>query len=448
MGLVLARLLLPSDYGMIGMLSVFLAISQTFVDSGFSSALIQKNNRTDVDYSTVFFFNIGVGIFFYFLLFFSAPLIAEFYQIPELILLTKVIGINIFITTLSVVQRAKLTINLDFKTQAKASLISVLLGGCVGIFMAFKGYGVWALVIQSLISNGMNTFFLWFFSKWIPMAIFSKESFSSLFSFGSKLLVAGLLNTIFINIYLIVIGKVYNATDLGFYTRAQQFQKMPSENITGILQRVTFPVLSSLQNDEEKLISAFRRFIRMSVFIIMPLMIGLAVVAEPLIRFLLTEKWLPAVPYLQLLCVVGMMYPVHAININILNVKGRSDLVLQLEVIKKLLIVVAILITYRYGINAMIFGQIVTSLIGFFINSHYSEKMIAYSSWTQIKDILPILIITLLMAVFTWFSMLTISSDILKLLIGTSTGIGIYILIAKIAKFEELDQLVGLIFNK
>ena len=448
MGLVLARLLLPSDYGLVGMLAIFLAISQTFVDSGFSSALIQKKNRTDTDYSTAFFFNIGIGLFFYLILFFTAPLIAKFYNIPELNSLTKVIGLNVFITSLAVVQRAKLTIKLDFKTQAKASLTSVFIGGCVGIAMAYKGYGVWALVVQSLLRNGLNTLFLWLLSKWMPKAVFSKSSFKELFSFGSKLLGAGLLNTIFQNIYLLVIGKLFSASELGFYTRAQQFQKMPSQNITSIIQRVTFPVLSSIQDDDEKLIKAYSNFIRLSAFVVFPLMIGLAVVAEPLIRLILTEKWMPTVPLLQLLCIAGMLYPVHAINLNILNVKGRSDLFLKLEIIKKLLITFAILITFSFGVKAMVIGQILTSFISFFINTHYSSKMINYGAWKQIKDMMPIIFITLLMAFGVWGVMLLGFSDILKLLIGIVVGIIIYLISAKIGNFNELNEIVSLIKNK
>lgn len=445
MGLVLARLLLPSDYGLVGMLAIFLAISQTFVDSGFSSALIQKKNRTETDYSTTFFFNIGIGLFFYLILFFSAPLIADFYDTPQLTSLTKVIGLNVFIISLAVVQRAKLTIKLDFKTQAKASFTSVFIGGCIGIVMAYKGYGVWALVIQSLIQNGLNTLFLWFLSKWMPKAVFSKSSFKELFSFGSKLLSAGLLDTIFLNIYLLVIGKLFSARELGFYTRAQQFQKMPSQNITGIINRVIFPVLSSIQDDDDKLIKAYSTFIRLSAFIVFPLMIGLAVVAEPLIRLILTEKWMLTVPLLQLLCIAGMLYPVHAINLNILNVKGRSDLFLKLEIIKKVFITIAILITFSFGVKVMVIGQIFTSLISFFVNTHYSSKMINYGAWKQIKDMLPIIIITLLMAIGVYMAMLIVGCDALKLLIGIVVGIIIYFVSAKIGKFNELNEIISLI---
>ena len=447
LGLILARLLLPTDYGLVGMLAIFLAISQSFIDSGFSSAFIQKKDRTEEDFSTTFFFNIGVGLFFYLLLFLCAPLIANFYKTPELILLTKVIGINVFITSLAVVQRAKFTIRLDFKTQAKASLVSVLIGGCMGIAMAYKGFGVWAIVIQSILQNGINTLLLWVLSKWIPMAVFSKKSFKSLFSFGSKLLGAGLLDTFFRNIYLLVIGKLFNAAELGFYTRAEQFQKMPSENITGIIQRVTFPVLSSIQDDDEKLLKAYRSFIRISVFIVFPLMIGLALVAGPLIFLLLTEKWMPVVPLLQLLCVAGMLYPVHAINLNILNVKGRSDLFLRLEVIKKSVFTVILLITIPIGIKALVIGQIFISFIGFFINTYYSGKIINYGAWKQFKDMLPTTIITLIMALTIWLAVIPFDNAAVKLLVGVVTGAVSYILCAIIGNLKELNEIIS-VFKK
>jgi teichuronic acid exporter len=444
-GIILARLLLPYDYGLIGMIAIFLAISQTFVDSGFSNALIQKKNRNETDYSTVFYFNIVIGLFFYFILFLCAPLIANFYNSPELTSIIRFVGITVFISSLSIVQQAKLTIALDFETQAKASLYSVIIGGVIGVALAYEGYGVWALVVQSIVQSGMNTLFLWLFSKWIPKGVFSIASFKQLFSFGSKLLVAGLLNTIFKNIYFLVIGKLFSASQLGFYTRALEFQKFPSENVTGIIHRVTFPVLSSVQDDKKRLEIIFRKFIRLSAFVIFPMMIGLAVVAEPLISLILTEKWMSVVPLLQLLCISGMLYPLHAININILNVKGRSDLVLKLEVIKKIIIVIAILITFSFGIKALIIGQIFTSIIAFFINTHYSEKMVNYGPWKQIKDVVPVILITLFMALGVWTAMLIVDNDALKLLIGVVVGIIIYILVARIGNFSELKEIISLL---
>lgn len=448
LGIILARILLPTDYGLIGMLAIFLAISQVFIDSGFSSALIQKRDRNDIDYSTAFFFNIAIGLFFYLILFFCAPLIAKFYNTPTLTSLTKVIGLSIFINSLAVVQRAKLTIKLDFKTQAKASLTSVLISGCISIIMAYKGYGVWALAVQILTKSILNTLLLWYFSKWKPQAVFSKESFKKLFSFGSKLLAAGLLYTIYQNLYLIIIGKIFSARSLGYYTRAQQFQRIPTENITAVIQRVTFPVLSSIQDDDKKLLKAFRGFIRLSTFVIFPITIGLAIIAEPLINLLLTEKWLPSVPLLQLLCVVGVLYPLHAVNLNIINVKGRSDIFLRLEIIKTITIALAIFLTYQYGIKTMIIGQLIASAITLIITTHYSGRMINYKTLKQIRDILPIAAITIIMAVAIWYATQIVTTDISKILVGITSGIITYVLAAKIGRFEELKQIYEVIITR
>ncbi len=448
MGIILARLLTPADYGLVGMLAIFLAISQTFVDGGFADALIQKKDRTEVDYSTIFFFNIGIGIVFYFILFLIAPFIADFYNTPKLTLLTKVISLNIIINSFALVQRAKLTIELDFKTQTKASFTSIFVAGCIGILMAYKGYGVWALVIQVLIRNGLNTIILWLVSKWLPQFVFSKDSFIKLFYFGSRLLAARLIDTAFDNIYLIVIGKLFSARNLGYYTRAQQFQRFPSQNLSSIIQRVSFPVLSSIQDEEERLSRVFRSLIKLSIFIVFPLMIGLIVVAEPLIRLILTEKWLPLVPILQLLSITGMLYPVHSINLDILNVKGRSDLFLKLEIVKKVLIVVVILITFSFGLKALVLGQVFTSFIALFINTYYTGRLIHYGVWEQIKDMLPILFISLLMGIGVYGIISIIQYDALKLFVGITTGIIIYIMSAKAGGFSELNEVKSFINNE
>ncbi|MDD2323774.1 MAG: MOP flippase family protein [Bacteroidales bacterium] len=448
LGLILARILMPEDYGLVGMLTIFIALSQSIVDSGFSSALIQKKDRNETDYSTAFFFNIGIGLFLYFILFFSAPLIADFYDMKELTNLTKVVGINVFIASLTIVQRAKLTIALDFKTQARASFTAVLIGGILGITLAYKGFGVWALVAQTLTRNSINSVLLWILSKWVPNREFSIKSFKCLFSFGSKLLGAGLLNTIFENIYLLVIGKLFSATDLGFYTRAKQFQKLPSQNITQIIQRVTFPVLSSIQDEEEKLRKAYISFIRMSAYIVFPLMIGLAMISKPLILIVLTDKWLPVVPLLQILCIAGMLYPVQAINLNILNVRGRSDLFLRLEIIKKVIIAITILITWRWGVIALVWGQVVIAFISYFLNTYYTEKFIQYTTWTQLKDLFLIAVLSAPM-IFTLFIIQQMTSNnLVQLLCSITLGGATYYFTGKVFKTTELKEIRNLIRRK
>ena len=285
--IIMARLLLPSEYGLVAMLAIFLQISQVFIDSGFTNALIQRKNRTEVDYSTVFYFNIFISVVFYLILFIVAPWIAGFYHMPVLIAITRVIALNLIISALSAVHRTRLTINIDFKTQSKASLIAAFLSGGIGIGMAYLGYGVWALVFQSILNSLFLTFLLHYFVKWRPLRVFSICSFKSLFNFGSKLLLSSLLHTIYRNLYTLVIGRKFSARDLGYYTRSEQFAVFPSSNLSAIISRVTFPVLSSIQDDDVRLFVAYRRYIRFASMVIFPLMVGLAVLAKPTVSFCL-----------------------------------------------------------------------------------------------------------------------------------------------------------------
>jgi Membrane protein involved in the export of O-antigen and teichoic acid len=443
--IILARLLLPSDYGLIGMLAIFLAVSQSLIDSGFSNALIRKQDCTDVDYSTVFYFNIIVGLALYFVLFFSAPLIASFYKTPELNLLTKVIGITLFINSLTVVQRAKLTKNIDFKTQAKASFLAVIISGIVAIFMAYKGFGVWSLVAQALINGAINMLMLWVYAKWLPKRVFSWQSFKEMFSFGSKLLLSGLIDTIYKNIYTIIIGKKFSKASLGCYTRADQFAQFPSSNLTGILGRVTYPILSTLQDNDEKLRMVYRKYLRLSAFAIFPLMMGLAALASPFILLLLTEKWIGIIILLQILCFSYMWYPIHAINLNLLQVKGRSDLFLRLEIIKKCVGVGILFITVPIGIEAMCIGSIFSSIICLAINTHYTGKLIDVGFFKQMKDLLPSLLYSLSMFVVIWGITKFIDSNVLKLIVGLVFGVIYYFFIAYITKSPELKDVVSLV---
>lgn len=447
-GIVLARILLPSDYGLIGMIAIFLSLSQALIDSGFSQALIQKKETSEKDYNTVFHFNFIIAVVVYGLLFILAEPIAVFYKEPVLVNLVRVIGLNIIFSSLSIVQIAKLSKSLDFKLQTKATLTSVIISGGVGIYLAFSNWGVWALVVQGLLRSSINTVLLFILTRWRPKFIFSKESFKTLFSFGSKLLLSGLLNAIFNNIYLIIIGKFYNVKELGYYTRANQFQQLPSETITVILQRVTFPVLSSIQNEQKKLENYYKKFIRFSAFIIFPIMIGLVVIASPLIKVVLTDKWVSAVPFLQLLCFVGILYPIQVINLNVLKVKGRSDLFLKLEIYKKILILLAIVTTFSFGIKALIIGQIICSFISLYINTYYTKKLINYSFFNQIKDLLPILLASIFMGIIIFGLIFYIHSNSLKLISSLLVGPISYYLISYLFKFEEINELNKLFTKK
>lgn len=423
-GIILARLLTPREFGLIGMTTIFIAISQSFVDSGFGAALIRKKNCTQVDYSTVFFFNMAVGILLYLVLFFSAGAISRFFDEPQLKLIVQVLGLGLILNGLTLIQRTKLTKRIDFKLQTKISVIAVVTSGMVGIYMAWKGYGVWSLVIKTLLSYGLTSLLLWIWNGWIPSRVFSKKSFREMFSFGSRLLISGLIDTAYRNVYLLIIGKYFSAAELGFYTRADQFKKLPSQNITSVIQRVSYPVLSSIQDDLPRLKEAYKKLIKSTMFITFVAMMGLAAIAEPLILTLIGEQWLPSVIYLQLLCFAGMFYPLHAINLNMLQVQGRSDLFLRLEVIKKIMAIPVIVIGITLGIQYMIMGMIINSMLAYFLNSYYSGKFLGYSSWEQIKDILPSFLLAAVIGILVFITGVFLpTTEPVKLLIQTAMGV-------------------------
>lgn len=446
--ILIARLLMPSDYGVIAMLGIFLAVSNTFIDSGFGTALVQKANRTETDFSTVFYFNIVVAIILYGLLWLASPYIAAFYNIPMLKDVTRVVALTLIFSALGGIQGAKLSIAINFKTRAIISLISALSTGCLGLYLAYSGYGAWALVFQTVFSSLLNTILLWCFVRWMPSLVFSWQSFRQLFSFGSKLLASALLDTIYNNVYTLIIGKVYSSSSLGLYSRASGLAQYPSSNITGVLQSVTFPVLCSIQNDEERLADAYKRFIRMSAFVVFPLMIGLASVAEPFIRVVLTDKWEGTIYLLQIVCFSMMWYPIHAINLNILQVKGRSDYFLKLEIIKKIQGVCILCITVPISIVAMCYGSIVSSLLSLVWNTYYTKRLIGYGFFSQIKDLLHIIIHSLLMGGIVLLVTHFIEVMWIKLFAGILAGGIYYILGAYIMHFDELKEVLAIIKRK
>ena len=446
--IIMARILTPDDYGLVGMLTVFIAVSQALVDSGFSQALIRKLDRSEIDNSTVFYFNIGVGIFLYLILFFCAPLIAKFYNEPILIPLTRLISLSVLINSFVVVQRALLTVNIDFKTQAKASFSAAIVSGVIGISMSYMGYGVWAIVWYQLSNLATNVCLLWILSKWRPKLLYSWKSFRELFSFGSKLAMSSVINVTYKNVYLLVIGKVFSASDLGFYTRAHQFAEFPSSNVTSIIQRVTFPVLCSIQNDDVRLTNVYRRFLRLSAFVVFPLMIGLAAVAHPFIILVLKEKWEFSVILLQIICFSMMWYPIHAINLNLLQVKGRSDLFLKLEILKKCIGVVIIVITVPFGLITMCYGSVVNSIISLIINTYYTGKLINVGFMKQMKDLLPTISYSLSMGVVVWIVVQILPNNILKLSAGILVGIIYFLAITKITRSADLRELLSFIKSK
>ena len=438
-GVLLARVLSPSDYGMVGMLAIFTAISQTLINSGFSTAIVRKTDRTQTDLSTAFWFNIGVGIVLYFILFFSGPLIARFYNVPLLADLIKVTAITLIFNSLCIVQQALFTIKMDFKTQAKISVSSSLTTGVIGVVMAYNGFGVWSIVWPGVFGGTLRCILMWLLSKWRPDKVFSSASFKDLFSFGSKLLASGLIDTIYNNIYPIIIGKKFSATDLGYYSRAEGYSQLPATSITGVLQRVTFPMLCEIQNDMSRLEHVYRQLLRLSAFVVFPAMVGLAALAEPLIRFMITDKWLMCVPYLQILCFSLMWYPIHAINLNLLQVKGRSDLFLKLEIIKKILGVTTLVIAVPFGIMWMCVGRIATSLLGLTINTYYTGKLIHVGFFRQMGDLTPTLLLSLLNGAAVLGVTSLVDNTALQVAAGLITGIAVYVTAAYIFKFKELE---------
>lgn len=448
MSIIIARLVLPSDYGLIAMLTIFLAIAQTFVDSGFGSALVQKKDRTETDFSTAFFFNTVIAVIAYLLLFFTAPIIADFYNEVQLVTVTRVAGLALIINSFGTVQLARLTITLDFKKIAIATLTSVTLSGIVGIWMAYHGYGVWALVFQSLSNYIVYMILLWIISKWHPKMVFSMDSFRALFSFGSKLLLSSLLHTLYVNLYSLVIGKFFAAKELGYYNRSSVLAMFPSSNLSNVIMRAVYPVQCSMQDDNEQLIKYFKQYLRVSCYVIFPIMIGFCILAEPLVLIMLKEKWLPAVPYLQILCIAYMWDSIMKLNGSMLNAKGRSDLFFKAEIIKKITAFLILAATIPFGIKVMCYGLILYAFVDIRIITIYTNKLMGLNLMTQVKELINILLLSASMGLVVYLSVLFIESPYLKLTLGTTAGIVYFVLISWIFHFREFDFILSLIKNK
>ena len=443
-GLVLARLLTPSEYGIMAIITIFIAISTSIVDSGFSNALIRKTDARRVDYNTVFFFNLVVSAVLYVVLYLAAPAISRFFREPLLVDVMRVISWILVINALAIIPRTLFVKDVDFKTQTKVSLAASIISGIVGIWMAFAGMGVWSLVGQQLSRQVLNTLLLWLYCKWRPVWEFSRQSFRELFGFGSKLLLSGLLDTVFKEIYAFVIGRCYTSAQLGQYTRAAQFNTIFSSNLTSVVQRVSYPVLSSIQDEPERLRGAYRKVIKSTMLITFAFMLGLAAVAKPLIVMLIGEKWLPAVGFLQIICFSGMLYPLHAINLNILQVKGRSDLFLRLEIIKKIIAVGPLVLGVLYSIEYMLWGSVLTSFIAYFLNSYYSASLIHYPTREQILDILPTFLVSLATAAVMWsLTLLPLSYwQLLPLQCGVGVILAVFVYERlHLPEYEEVKQL-------
>jgi len=448
-GIILARLLSPKEFGLIGMITVFMVISQAFIDSGFSNSIIRKKDCTQIDYSTVFYFNLFIGVIFYFLLFFLAIPISIFYNEPELINIIRIVGVGLIISSITIIQSTVLVKKVDFKLQTKISLVSSALSGIIGISMAYSGFGVWSLVWKSITAAIFSSVLLWLWNRWRPTLRFNFNIFKEHFKFGYKLLLSGLINTLQQNIFYLIIGKYFSAVELGYYTRAQQFSSLPSSNITNIINRVSYPVLSELQNEPEKLKTGYKKLIKSTMFLSFVLMIGMAAVSKPLIITLIGVKWTSSIIYLQLLCFSAMLYPLHALNLNILNVRGRSDLFLKLEIIKQLLAIPIILIAIFLGVKAMLIGFIISSLLAYFLNSYWSGKLIGYSNKEQLADIFPSFILAFLMGIIIFgLGYFLIIKPVYLLFFQVIFGFIITILLSELFKIEGYLEIKKILINK
>lgn len=443
--IVLARLLSPDDYGLLGLIAVFTAVCQALINGGFTTALIRKKDATDDDYNTVFISNLGMSLLLYAVIYLCSPAIATFFERQELVALTRVSSLGMIIGALALVQQTRLTKRIDFKTQTKITFIASVTSGVIGIAMAFLDFGVWALVAQQLSSTSLRTILLWFYNKWIPQLRFSTTSFHELFGFGWKMMISGVLDTTWKELYQVIVGKFYSPATLGQYTRAKQFSQLFSGNLTTVVQRVTYPVLSNIQDDKERMVSAYRRIIKTTMFITAISMFFLGAISEPLLYCLIGPKWHEASTYLPLICISGSLYPLHAINLNMLQVQGRSDLFLSLEIIKKIIGLAPLAVCIFYGVLPMLYVNLIIGIISYFLNSYFPGKLLGYTSWMQLKDIAPSYGFATLIAISVYFLKFLPITNWVILPIQAVLGISIFFLFCTRIKMPEYQEVIDML---
>lgn len=444
--IVLARIISPSDFGLIGMVAVFIVLSDIIINSGFTQALIQKKDRTQTDYSTVFYFNLLISILLYTVIYFIAPLVADFYSAPPLVHIIRVLGISIIIKSLCLVQTTKLAIDLNFKLRTKINFLSVIISGSIALYLANHDYGAMALVYQTLINSICVTIFMAILLRWRPNFEFSFDSLSRLFGFGSKLLLASFVRTIVDNCYAILIGRFFSSKEVGYYTQGRNIPDLISVNLFNILQGVLFPILSSTQDDTERLIRIYKKSLDMTAFIVMPAMVGFTFLAEPFVHFFLTDKWLPAVVVIQWICLSRMIIPISALNCSLINAVGRSDTYLKVDLSKLPITVGALLITAPFGLTAVVVGNFIVSLICFFINAYYPGKWYGHGAWQQIKSMLPMMVATLIMSAALWF--IRIDNGIYEIMVKVAVGAVVYYLASMLLKIESCYEVNKIILSK
>ena len=437
-GIILARLLVPRDYGLIAMTQIFFAIAGVFIDSGFSNALMRKKHRKEIDYSTVFVTNIVLTFIFALCLFLSASKISSFYNEPILEDIVRANAILLVLNSVNAVQGARLRINLQFKVISFISVVNNVTIGIATIIFAYLGYGVWSLIYPNFLAPFLKFYLYWYYQRWRPSINFSWRIWKEYFSYGSKLLISALLDKFWNNIYPLIIGKFYSAVDLGYYSRARSYASLPAHTFQGVLGSVTFPILCSIQDDDSRLRDAYRNLIRVSGYVVFPMLIGLAALSKPFILVLITDKWADSIPYLTIICFASMLRPIHVLNLNLLQVKGRSDLFLRLEIIKKLISLIILFITIRYSVLIMCVGGVVSSYLALYINTYYTGKLIHVGYFMQLKDLLPSFLYSLSMGAFIYIVTSFIPNMTLQLIVGIILGITYYLLISAIFKSPEL----------
>ena len=443
--IVLARLLSPDDYGLLGIIAIFTNVCNALIDGGVTSALIRKKNATEKDYNTMFILNMVMSFLLYAIIFICSPLIANFFGREELVLLTRVSSLGMVIGAFSLVPNTQLTKRLDFKTQTKITIVGSIVSGVMGITLAFAGFGVWALVAQGLAFQSLRTLLLWFYNRWIPRLQFSRESYNELFGFGWKMMVSQVLNTVWKELYQVVVGKYYSPATLGQYTRAKSFSRLFSSNLTNVVQRVTYPVLSDIQDDKKRMVLAYRRIIKTTMFITAICMFFLAGISEPLLYCLIGPKWHEASTYLPLICISASMYPLQSINLNMLQVQGRSDLFLGLEIVKKIIGIGPLCVGAFVGIMPMLYVNLVTVIIYYFLNSYYSGKVLNYSSWMQLRDVAPSYGIATAIALCVFCLRYLPISNWIILPLQVAVGFIAFLVICKVFKMEEFEETKNLI---
>lgn len=445
-GIILARLLTPNEFGMIATIMIVITISEVFVNSGFRQAIIRKQDCTEVDYSTAFFFNLAVGLVFFTILFYSAGWISVFFKNTELKPIIQVLGFGLIINALTFTQSARISKRIDFKLLTKISVIATVLSGIVAVIMAFTGFGVWSLVAKYLLRHGITSLLLWIWNRWKPEWVFSMRSFRELFGFGSKLLLSNLILTAFQNLNYFVIAKYFSSEDLGYYTRAELFKNLLSANVSSIITAVGYPTLAKVQDDRDRMKRIFREMFISTSFVVFILMSGLAATSETLIISLIGDQWQPSVELLQLLCILGIVQPLNSMNISIMNVVGRSDLYLKLQIISMIFAIPAVFLGMYIGIKALIVGRIFSSMLSYALFNHYSSRFINYKLKEQLKDLLPALLLAAFMGGVVYsIELLTDLGNWLTLIFQMFTGmliVGVSCELFKIKAYALIKTIV------